>query len=101
MQIPPHAKAPGSQCFSLLRGDSPPILASKPANYLGETVTMRRSHTVMCVLLVAVGLMSLAIRSSNGADAPGPRPGHAMIEKYLAQQTAELSKRVLDGGTTG
>src|SRR5439155_7140423 len=31
---------------------------------------------------------------------PEPKPGDKMIEKYLADRTAEISKRVLDGAKT-
>lgn len=35
------------------------------------------------------------------ASAPGqPKPGNAMIEQYLAQETAKISQPFLDGATT-
>ena len=39
-------------------------------------------------------------REDYAAEAPALKPGEAQIEAYLQQETAKLSKRVLDGAKT-
>src|SRR5438445_9708042 len=51
--------------------------------------------------LVPLLALALAPASPAPGQAPAPpRPGDAMIEKYLAAKTDELSRRELDGATT-
>jgi cephalosporin-C deacetylase-like acetyl esterase len=54
----------------------------------------RFTLSVACLALPLLGVPSLA------ADPPSPKPGDAMIEKYLARETARISERVLDGAKT-
>ncbi|HEV3257120.1 MAG TPA: prolyl oligopeptidase family serine peptidase [Gemmataceae bacterium] len=55
----------------------------------------RIQHCVACALLV------LTVASAAAADpASKSKQGDAMIDKYLADETARLSKRFLDGATT-
>src|SRR5262249_37253348 len=57
-------------------------------------MTAPRSFSLLCLPLLA---LFLAAASSVQAQAPDAKPGDAMIEKYLAQETDRLSQRVFDG----
>src|SRR5262249_3555387 len=78
------------------------ILRVDPYDSLAQTgdrtmLLGRRSALSFVLALLLIGLVVVA----HGADAPSPIAGDAAIEKYLAQETANLSKRVLDGAKTG
>ncbi len=45
-------------------------------------------------------ILVLTIWLSPGAAAAEPKPGDEMIDKYLAQETAKISQRFMDGATT-
>jgi dienelactone hydrolase len=49
----------------------------------------------------AFAVLSLGLTVGMGhCQAPAPKPGDVMMEKYLAFETAKLSQRVLDGART-
>ena len=53
-----------------------------------------------CLAWSLLVLLATPVAEADSADKPREKPGDAMIDKYLAQETARLSKRVLDGATT-
>src|SRR5262245_55344423 len=56
---------------------------------------MSTLHAHLCFALLV--LVTLAVHARDPAPA---KPGDAMIEKYLAQETDKLSQRFLDGAKT-
>src|SRR4051794_4952283 len=61
---------------------------------------MTRSSSYLWFIGLFVALNILSTQQSRGQEKPAPKPGDAMIEKYLAQETAKLSERFLDGAKT-
>jgi cephalosporin-C deacetylase-like acetyl esterase len=61
-------------------------------------MTLPRNIPGLCTAVAF--LLPLGPLSPLAAQAPAPKPGDAMIEKYLAQEAAKLGEKVLDGAKT-